>query len=78
MLQLFWPKSTERVTKCSQVEEVQVAHVPTTLLQETGDHNPELGWGWRPQDKERSHGEVMDGQLLREGTSATGFFIIKT
>ena len=45
MLQLFWPKSTERVTKCSQVEEVQVAHVPTTLPQETGDHNPELGLG---------------------------------
>lgn len=45
MLQLLWPKSTERVAQCSQVEEVQVTHMPATLPQETGDHNSKLGVG---------------------------------
>lgn len=54
--------------------------MPATLSQETGDHNPELEWGWRTQDKERNHGELMNGEVIRKVTSATGLysFIIKT
>lgn len=52
--------------------------MPATLPQETGDHNPELRW--RAQDKDRNHGELMDGEAIREMTSATKLysFIIKT
>ena len=63
MLQLLRPKSTDCVAQCSQVEEIQVAHVSTTLPQETGDHHPELESGWRSQDKEKSHEDFMDGEL---------------
>lgn len=31
-----------------------------TLPQKTGDHNPELGWGWGAQDKESSYRGFMD------------------
>lgn len=57
-----------------------MAHVPATLPQETGDHNPELKWGWRAQDKERNHGELMNGKVIRKVTRATGLYscIIKT
>lgn len=53
--------------------------MPATLPQETGDHNSELGSGWRAQD-EIIHGELMDGDVIREVTSATRLYscIIKT
>lgn len=62
------------------MKEVQVAHVPATLPQETGDHNPELIWGWRAENKERNHGEFLEEEVIREVTSATGLYtyILKT
>lgn len=42
--------------------------MPATLPQETGDHDPELGGGWRAQDKERNHGELIDGEVIRKVT----------
>lgn len=53
--------------------------MPATLPQETGDHNSELRWGRRAQNKE-INGEFMDEEVIREVTSATGLhtYIIKT
>lgn len=42
--------------------------MPATLPQETGDHNPELGGAGRAQDKERNHGELIDGEVIRKVT----------
>ena len=56
------------------MKEVQVAHMPATLPQETGDHNPELGWRWRAQNKEINHKEFMDEFMVGEETRATGLY----
>lgn len=48
--------------------------MPATLPQETGDHNPELGWRWRAQNKEINHKEFMDEFMVGEETSATGLY----
>lgn len=49
--------------------------MPATLPQETGDYNPELGWRWKAQNKERNHREFMDEEVVREETNATGLYI---
>lgn len=72
MLQLLWPQSTQRVAQGRQVNEVQMADMPTTLPQETGDHGPELQRRWRvrTQDKEKRTKDKgiirLDEEVTRE------------
>lgn len=50
--------------------------MPATLPQETGDHNPKLGWRWRAQNKERNHKEFMDEEVVREETVLLDYILV--